>query len=273
MNPATLIGMLGGIALLVGVVYVSAEDAQVFLNLPGLGLVVGGTLAATLVSYPLGEVLRVFRVFTIVLRNEKLYAEQDIKELVEVAKLVFQGDIAKTEDHLNRIKNPFLRTGVQLVVDGTPMNDILAILQWRIGRLRARERAEAQIFHTLASFAPAFGMLGTLLGLVNMLHGMGADDIGVIGRNMGLAMITTLYGIVLANMFFKPVALKLERRTEQRVMLMNMVLEGVMLIHDKRSPAFINETLNSFVAHYEDEIRGGAGSRSTRSMAGRPRRA
>lgn len=276
MNFTTLAGMLGGLVIVAGAVFLSSHDATTFLNLPGLLLVLGGTLAATLVSYPFHEIIRVFRIFAIVLRNERLYAERDIQELVEVARLKFKGEIYQADEKLSRIKNPFLRTGMQMVLDGATNEDIMTLLQWRIARMRARERAEAQIFRTMAAFAPAFGMLGTLLGLINMLHAMDAAHFAAIGQNMALALITTLYGILLANMVFKPIALKLERRTEQRVTVMNMMVEGVMLMQQQRSPAFIRETLQSFLAQSEDELRDGSGAgqdkpASTTTRSGRKR--
>lgn len=249
--------MFSGLGIVIAAIGLSAEDPSNFLNLPGLMLVVGGTVAATLVSYPLHEVLRVFRVFGIVLKNERLYAERDINELVEVSKLKLQGQISRADEKLDHIKNPFLRSGMQMVLDGASSEDLITLMQWRISRMRARERAEAQIFRTMATFAPAFGMLGTLLGLINMLSAMDADQFAAIGTNMALALITTLYGILLSNMLFKPIALKLERRTEQRVMLMNMMVEGVLLMQEQRSPAFIRETLGSFLAQSEDELRDG----------------
>ena len=129
------------------------------------------------------------------------------------------------------------------------------MLRWRIARLKAREHAEAQIFRTMATYAPAFGMIGTLVGLVNMLEVMDAGDLQVIGPRMAVALLTTFYGILLANLVFKPIAVKLERRTEERLITMNMVLEGISLITKRRLPSFIEETLNSFVANYHDEIR------------------
>jgi len=254
MNISTFLGILIGLGLIGGSIALTADDFWMFINLPSLIIVLGGTIAATLISYPFSELRNVFKVFGIVLLNERLYARNDLDELIEVSKLMFQGQINKADERLNMIKNPFLRTGIQLVLDGSHTDDITSLLQWRIARMRARERAEAQIFRTMAAFAPAFGMLGTLLGLINMLSGMNAANLGHIGQNMALAMITTLYGIVLANLVFKPVALKLERRTEQRVMLMNMVVEGVMMMHERRSPAFIREAVQSFMAHYEDEL-------------------
>lgn len=258
MNPSTVIGMLGGIALLVLSVIITAKDASVFINWPGLLIVLGGTVAATLMSFPLREVLRVFKVFIIVLRNERLYEKADIDEIVGIARLLFQNKVLQAEDVISNLQNPFLRTGLQLVVDAVPVEDILNLLQWRITRLKAREYAEAQVYRVMGGYAPAFGMVGTLLGLVNMLYDMGGDDFANIGVNMAVALITTFYGIVLANLVFKPIAVKLERRTEQRVALLSMVMEGVVLISEKRTPSFIRETLLSFIAHYRDEVRGAA---------------
>lgn len=209
-------------------------------------------------SFPLREVLRVFKVFVIVLRNERLYEIGDIDEIVGIAQLLYQNRVLQAEDVITNLRNPFLRSGLQLVVDGVPVEDILNLLQWRITRLKAREHAEAQVYRVMGGYAPAFGMVGTLLGLVNMLYDMGGDDFGSIGVNMAVALITTFYGIVLANLIFKPIAVKLERRTEQRVALLSMVMEGVVLISEKRTPSFIRETLFSFIAQYKDEVRGAA---------------
>ena len=254
-NPSTLIGILVGLLTLFSVLVFAAEEPLAFVNLPGLAIVLGGTLAATLISYPLREVLKVSRLVSIVFRNERMYSVDDIEELVRLARIWSRGDIRSVERELAKAKNPYLRTGVQLIIDGAPLSEILDLLQWRIMRLKARENAEAQVFRTMASFAPAFGMIGTLVGLINMMFILGDGDLVTIGQQMGVALLTTFYGILLANLIFKPVAVKLERRTEQRVTLMNMVLEGVTLMAKKRNPTLIRETLKSFVAHFPDELR------------------
>lgn len=256
MNASTVLGMIGGIALLAGSLLLTASEPAVFLNWPGLLLVLGGTVAATLLSYPLREVLRVFKVFAIVLRTERTYEKEDVDEIAEIARLWQSGQIKKIEDALPTIHSPFLRTGLQLIIDGTPLDDILELLRWRIQRLEAKEHAEAQVFRSMASYAPAFGMLGTLLGLVNMLHGMAGDNFDNVGKNLAVALITTFYGIILANLLFKPIATKLEQRTQQRVAVLNMVLEGIVLVSERRSPTFVRETLYSFIAHHDDEVHG-----------------
>ena len=255
MNFTTLIGMLGGLLLLGSAIYFTAEDIGAFINIPGLSIVIGGTLAAALISYPFKEVMRIFHVLYIVLRNEKMYTRDDMEEIVEVSRLWFGGDILATEEELERIKNPFLRTGIQLLVDRAPPEDVQELMEWRIEQLRAKEGAEASLFRSLAMYAPAFGMLGTLIGLVNMLEGMSDGDIAYIGQGMAVALLTTFYGILMANLLFKPIAIKFERRTEHRVMVMHLVMEGISLIGQKRSPAFVRAYLDSFVAQYQDELR------------------
>lgn len=254
MNPSTLIGILASLTLLVFVFFTTAADPRLFINVPSLLLVLGGTLAATFMSYPLKEVVRIFGLIGTVLRNERLYLQKDLEELVHVARLWMQDDPRVVERELVNLRNPFLRTGVQMVIDRAPEEDIIDLLQWRISRLRAREAAEAELFRVMANYAPAFGMIGTLLGLVNMMDVLGSGDMTVIGPQLAVALITTFYGILLANLFFKPVAVKLERRTEQRLVMMNMILQGIAMMSAKRSPSMMRETLKSFVAVYENEL-------------------
>ncbi len=256
MNPSTIAGIVIGFCIVIAAVAFSTDSWGVFVNLPGLILVLGGTVAATLISYPMREVLRVLKVFLVVLRNERMYEKEDVEELVEVAKLISTGQAPKIDDQLLRVKSPFLRTGIQLVADGVPLADIQDLLEWRINRLRIKERAEAAIFRSMGAYAPAFGLVGTLLGLVNMLQNLGSGSIDVIGANLALALVTTFYGILLANLVFVPVAVKLEGRTEQRIALLNMVMEGIRLVKEERSPSYIRETLRSFMENPGDEVAG-----------------
>lgn len=257
MNPSTFWGMLLAIVLFMMAMFTGTGNLSLFWNGPGIAIVIGGTIAATLISYPMREVLRVFWVFIVVLRNERLYAQEDIDELVEVSRIWYRGKLSAAEAEMDKIKNPFLYTGLQLVIDGSPLEDTLALLQWRIRRLMAKEQAEANIFRTMAMYSPAFGMLGTLIGLISMLDTMDARDFAVLGSNMAVALVTTFYGILLANLVFSPIATKLERRTEDRVMLMEMVMEGVTMMKQQRSPAYIKAALQSFMMNYEDEINQG----------------
>ncbi len=214
----------------------------------------GGTIAATLVSFPPSYVWRVWRNFLNALRNERLYDKDDVDDIVEVAKSWRSGQVSVVEQKISAIRSPFLQTGLRLIIDGTPAEDVNELLQWRIARLRSKENAEAGVFRTMGAYAPAFGMLGTLLGLVNMLYGLSSEGFDQIGLNMAVALITTFYGLILANIFFKPIAIKLEDRTEQRVRTLGMALEAVNLISQRRTPSYVRETLYSFLAEYDDEV-------------------
>ncbi|MGM0449702.1 MAG: motility protein A [Pseudomonadota bacterium] len=266
MNPSTLIGILGGLGLFATIFFNAVSDPSLFINLPGLGIVIGGTLAATFISYPIREVLSIFRLIATVLRNERLYTEDDIEELMRITRLFQTGQMPAVEKELQNVNNPFLRTGIQLAVDLTPEEDVLDLMQWRIARLQAKEHAEAQLFRVMAGFAPAFGMIGTLVGLINMMFQLGSGDMELIGQSLAVALMTTFYGILLANLVLKPIAVKLERRTEQRMIVMHMVMQGVSMMFRKRRPTLMRETLNSFVADHRNEIRDGNGSASHQGL-------
>lgn len=260
MDLSTIAGIITGLGLIVLSIFLSAVQPDVYVNLPGLLIVIGGTIAATLVSFPTQELAKVGRVLGNVFRNREYSIRDDISELAHAARLRRHGDLARIEDQLERIANPFLRTSIQLVIDNTPPDEIVNILQWRIKRLREQERAEAQIFHTMSSYAPAFGMFGTLVGMVNMLYGMNGPDLLNVGHNMAVALMTTLYGLILSNLIFKPIAIKVERRTEKRAMIMRMIVEGTIMLAGNRSPVFIRETLKSLSAQHSDELRSESGS-------------
>ncbi|RKR07233.1 chemotaxis protein MotA [Kushneria sinocarnis] len=254
MNPSTMIGIVVSVLLLATVVLFTAQSPLGFVNLPGLAIVLTGTLAATFISYPLREVARVLALTRSVFQRENSFVQEDIGELVELARQWLHGDARTVERTLETTRNPFLRTGIRLVIDNVREEEILDLLRWRIARMRAREYAEAQIFRTMATYAPAFGMLGTLVGLINMLEILEVGDLAAIGPRLAVALLSTFYGILLANLVFRPIAVKLERRTEQRLVAMNMVLEGVSMISRRRLPSFIEATLQSFIAEYPDEL-------------------
>lgn len=253
-NYSTAVGILLSILLCIFIILYAATAPLSFINIPGLVIVIVGTFAAVFLSYPLRDIRQGFRAVKQVFIYESLDPRVDADEISRVAHLWFNRDMLGVEYIIDSINNSYLKTGFQLVIDNTPIDDIITLLKWRITRLRAKEQAEANIFYSMASFAPAFGMLGTLIGLINMLEIIAQKDLNAIGFNMGVALITTFYGLMFSNLVFNPIALKLERRTEQRIMIMSMVMEGITLIAERRSPAFIRETLYSFIAHHDDEL-------------------
>lgn len=253
-NYSTALGIIFSILLVLFIIFYAANNPLTFLNIPGLVIVIAGTTAAVFLSYPLRDIKQGFKSAKLIFFYESLNPQKEADEIIAVAKMWFQRDSIAIENVINSIHNPYLKTSFQLIVDKTPTEDILALLKWRIARLRAKEKAESNIFHSMASYAPAFGMLGTLVGLINMLQIIAMKDISAMTSNMAIALITTFYGLLLANLVFNPIAVKLERRTDQRIMIMSMVMEGITLIADRRTPSFVRETLNSFIVSYDNEL-------------------
>jgi chemotaxis protein MotA len=235
-------------------VFVSARDPTLFINFTGMLIVVGGSFAALFASYPFKEIKSAMLLTRSLIRDPLLDEAKEVAEIVQFAILWQRHDFRAMEQRLTQVQNRFLHTGIQLLLSKIPPADVIATLGWRIKRLKVREQAEARVFHSLATYAPAFGMVGTLIGLVNMMLVMETATTSDMGFNWAIALVTTFYGVLLANLLFKPIATKLERRTEKRLLLMTMVLEGINLMGMGRSPAFIRESLSSFITQYDNEL-------------------
>ena len=128
------------------------------------------------------------------------------------------------------------------------------MLQWRIAGVQSRELGDAQILRTMATFAPVFGMLGTLFGLIQLLGTLGHAGLAQIGASMSFALITTLYGLILANMIFKPLAMKMEQRVRLKLTAMNVIVEGIVLLHQRRHPFLIKEALATYMLQHQGSV-------------------
>jgi chemotaxis protein MotA len=251
MNQSTLFTLLGGLVFLVVLILMSPDNVAAFFNIPGLIVVIGGTLAATFVSRPIKDVYKVLRDLPALFREEEDNIETNIAQLLRFASCYRSANLRAAEHELAGINDPFLSSGLQQVIDGATLEDLSKSMHWRMSGLRSRDQGQTQILHSMSVFAPAFGMLGTLFGLVHMLSGLGDSGLNQMGVTMAFAMITTVYGIVASNLIFKPLAIKMERRTNQRLMRMNALREGILQIYEKRHPTLIKEALDAFYAHHQ----------------------
>jgi chemotaxis protein MotA len=249
-----VVTIIGGISLLIPYYL---DDGSAALNLPGLAFVIVGVLGAGLLGTTWPDFWRFIKVSLRILFGKQLNIKQDVDEIVYVARLWHEKKIKGIEAELENIANPFLRYSIELIIDQTPLNEIHSLLRWRAHRIKTNEQVMVQIAQSLAYYAPAFGMLGTILGLINMLAGLENGDIQLIGANMAIALITTFYGILLANLVFRPIAERLERRIHHQLKLISLIMEGVELIHQNRSPSLVYVTLHSFITDHEDELRDG----------------
>jgi chemotaxis protein MotA len=242
---ATLVGIVISFGLVIISILIGGKGSW-FLNGPSLMIVFGGTMGATLLAYPLAEVLSVIKV----VKNVFLYTSQSTNELIPLiggfAKKARQEGILSFESQLAEIEDPFLVKGIQMAIDGMESSAIEDVMTTEIMYLEERHRLGAEIFQTMGSFAPAVGMLGTIIGLVQMLMQM--EDPSQIGAPMAVALLTTFYGTMLANLVFLPVAGKLKTRSKQEILSKQMVLEGVISIQSGDNHRIVEQKLKAFIS-------------------------
>ena len=245
MDITTLFGILVSFGLVI-VSILLGGDGTWFINYPSVMIVMGGTMGATLLSYPLSEVLSVFGVAKNVFLHRSQVPNEMIPLMTGFAKKARQEGILSFESQLNEIEDPFLARGIQMAIDGMESGSIEEVMSIEIQYLEERHRLGSEIFTTMGTFAPAVGMLGTIIGLVQMLMQM--EDPSQIGAPMAVALLTTFYGTLLANLLFLPVAGKLKTRSKQEVLLKQMILEGVISIQSGDNHRVVEQKLKAFIA-------------------------
>jgi chemotaxis protein MotA len=242
---ATLVGLVAAFGLVVWGILLGGSLQQ-FVNMPSVAIVVGGTAATILINFPLAKVLRLVAV----LKKTVLFSVDEpdgiIAKLVAYAERARREGMLALEEQSETEQDEFLRKGLRLAVDGTDPQLLEKILETDLGQIEARHKEGKAILESGGTYAPAFGMIGTLIGLVNMLAAL--EDPTSIGAGMATALITTFYGALLANAFFLPLAGKLEHRSNEELLLKEMVIEGIMAIQSGDSPRIVEEKLKSFLS-------------------------
>jgi len=216
----------------------------------GLWLVIGGTALITIVSHS-PEALA-FLQHSLRANRASKSPEWDLHWFLEAANLFRYGKIRLAEAATERIPDPLLRRGTQLVLDGFRRNQVTMSLQRQIAEERERLRVPIDVLHSMAGYAPTLGMLGTLLGMVQMLFGMSAGNMDTIGSSMGFAMFTTVYGLVLANLVFKPLASKLEQSGRLRIARNNAQLQAILMLYDRQHASVIREAVAAQGAQFDE---------------------
>ena len=248
MDVATIVGIIAGLVLIFTAI-LSSGSLMTFWDLPSLMITVGGTAAATLINYPLGQIIRVFRIVQNVFRKSTMEPAQIITLLVSFADKARREGLLALEEEAEKVGDEFLAKGVQLVVDGSDPDLVRSILETELAFLEERHRAGQGIFLTMGTLAPAFGMVGTLIGLINMLRDLDSPE--TIGASMAVALVTTFYGVLFANLICIPVAGKLGVRSEQEILLKELVIEGVLSIQAGENPRIVAEKLKAFLSPRE----------------------
>ena len=226
-------------------------------------IVLGGVISATLVNYPIKAVINMGSVFKNVVLSEKFDFTGTIDKIVVLAEKSRKDGLLSLEAGLKDIESVFLRNGIELAINERDSNRLRTFLTMDLNNISTRHIGAQEIILYMAAYAPAFGMLGTVLGLIIMMNKFQmsgetssidfnvADQFSALLVGMGTALITTFYGVFLANMVFLPIAGKLKRRSENEIILKSIVLDGIISIHGREHPILIKEKLMTFVAMSE----------------------
>lgn len=256
----TLIGLLAGFGIILIGIIQSGGKLYWFFNFNSLLIVLGGTFAATMVNLPLRAVGNIFNVLQNVFRGEDYDYIGIIEEIVQKAQKARKDGLLSLEADLPTMRDGFFKNGIELAINERESSRLRTFLNLEMNNISSRHVAGQEMFLYMASYAPAFGMLGTVLGLIIMMNNFssGGDGMEITASydvaerfadllsGMGLALITTFYGVFMANMIFLPIGGKLKRRSENEMMLKSIVVEGIISIHAREHPILIKEKLMTF---------------------------
>ncbi|RMG42262.1 MAG: motility protein A [Candidatus Dadabacteria bacterium] len=240
--------VLGGAALAFGLiafgVLIGGQWLN-FLNPASMLIVLGGTLGATMIHFSSYDLRSAWNAFKNVMRSEEPQSIERIDSLVRMAHLVRQNGLLVLEREARTTGDPFLRMALELTVDGQKPEEVRRILETEMATARDRGERAVQVFETMGQYAPAMGLIGTLIGLIQMLGAL--DNPQTVGPAMAVALVTTLYGALLANLFFLPVAGKLRNRLQAEALVKAISVEGAISLGQQENPIVLEQRLQSFM--------------------------
>lgn len=216
-------------------------NIRAFVDVPSMAITIGGTIGVMMISFPAGAFKKIGSHLKIIVRPYAFNPVQSISQIVSLATEARMKGLLSLEDKLNEIDEPFLHNSLMLVVDSVDSEKVRKAMETELEQLDERHALDRRFYEKAASYAPAFGMIGTLVGLILMLGNM--SDVDAFAKGMAVALITTLYGSLLANIIFLPMASKLKARHEEEFLCKQLVMEGVLAIQEGENPKFIEEKL------------------------------
>lgn len=254
MDLASIIGLVVGLVLVI--ISICLGDAGVaslkgFVDAPSVLITFGGSFCATLASNSLSEFVEGLKSIKLIF---KVYAEDTgemIRRIIDLSNVARKEGLLSLEEAAADLDDEFLKKGILLIVDGTDPELVRAIMETELTSLEERHKGKVSFWETLGSMGPAWGMIGTLIGLINMLGNM--DDPGSLGPAMSVALLTTMYGSMLSNWLCTPVANKMKANNAKEVMVKQIMIEGLLSIQAGENPRVIEEKLKSFVAPRDRE--------------------
>ena len=275
MNITYIIGLIAAFAVMViGMMQSEAgfvpSQIMNFADPASVFITIGCTIAVLIASFPGSYLAAIPKHFAVLMNTKKYDPMSYIEKLVELAQVARKNGLLALEEMGNQEPDPFFKQCIMLIVDNNDADQAKEIMMNDIEQSAARHEAGAGMYDKASSVAPAFGMVGTLVGLINMLKGMNLDDggAGSIGTSMGTALITTLYGCVLAHMIFGPIASQLRQRDEEETLCKLIIVEGIMSIQAGANPKFLREKLMTFMNQKQRDGEGGGGKKKGKKDKG-----
>ena len=254
MDLGSIVGIPLGFFLIIGAILLGGNSLLIYADPVSAIITIGGSIAALLVSVDLDSVKKIGVFISIVMRKPKSNVTEIIRQLVTFSEKSRREGLLSLEDEVDNLTDTFFKQGIRLVVDGTDPEVIKNILYNQLNQMNARHEVGIKLFDDWGKLAPAFGMIGTLYGLVAMLSSLG--DPSQIGKGMSAALITTFYGAILANLIFIPIKSKLELRDADETAEKEIILEGILSIQSGDNPRVVEEKLLAFVPPKErDNVR------------------
>ena len=242
MDLGSLIGIISGISLIAAAIF-EGGDVHNFVNIPGIMIVLGGTAATTLLTFRFKDVLAAFKAAFFVFAQDKNDPMKTVETMIKLCQLSRREGLMKVGDI--KTESRFLKKACRLIADSSEEDSIRAVLINEIESLKIRHFMVQDVFRKMGIYSPAFGMLGTLIGLVQMLSKL--QDPSSIGPSMAVALLTTFYGSFLSTMLFLPIAGKLKVRTLTQVMELDIIFEGAISILENNNPTLLYEKLSSLL--------------------------
>ncbi|MGE5552335.1 MAG: motility protein A [Betaproteobacteria bacterium] len=246
MDIASIIGIVAGAVLLLWGMMLGNTSIKVFWDFPSVLITFGGTLGAMFVQFPLESIKEIPRIVKKVFVVKKQDPAEVIRMMVGFAQKARREGLLALEEEAQNLDDEFLKKGIQLVVDGTDPQLVRNILEVELTFLEERHASGASILTFWAATAPGFGMIGTLIGLIQML--LNLDDPSSLGPGMATALITTFYGATAANWICNPMAQKLKARSSEEILLKEVMIEGILSIQAGENPRIVEEKLKAFLA-------------------------
>ena len=246
MDLATIIGLLIAWGALLGSLLMEGGDARALINIPAALLVFGGTLGAATISFRMNQIMDLPDILKQAFNEPTQDPADVIRLLVRFAERARREGLLVLEAEIQRLSDPFLKTGIRLAVDGTDAEVLREILTTEVHFLRSRHKTGEHIFTTLAGFAPTLGIIGTVMGLIHMLANL--SDPGKMGPLIAGAFIATLYGVSSANLLFLPIANKLKGRSQDEVLVREVMIEGILAIQAGDNPRIVDDKLRAYLA-------------------------